>query len=184
MSDIDLHLGAIQVGDADAFAHWLAGAELPLRRSLRRFARFIDTEAVMQEALLRVWQVAGRCEPDGQPDSLLRFAVRIAQNLALSEVRRMGVRPTENESFENPGPIYPTQPPDPFLRSRIWECIGKLPNKPRISLRARIDASGGQSDKKLADRLGMRLNTFLQNVTRARNLLTKCLRQAGVEVPV
>ena len=55
-TDLDIHLTAIAAGDATAFAAWLAGAELPLRRRLRPFASSVDTEAVLQEALLRVWQ--------------------------------------------------------------------------------------------------------------------------------
>ncbi len=37
-------------------------------------------------------------------------------------------------------------------------------------------------DRSLAEALGMRLNTFLQNVARARRLLADCLREAGVAV--
>ena len=56
MDDLDSLWPAIARADADAFARFLARAELPLRRSLTGFARAIDTEAVVQEALLRVWQ--------------------------------------------------------------------------------------------------------------------------------
>ena len=65
-------------GDKDAFAAWLAGAERPVRISLRSFAVKVDTEAVLQEALLRVWQVAPRVRPDGRSNALLRFALRSA----------------------------------------------------------------------------------------------------------
>jgi RNA polymerase sigma-70 factor (ECF subfamily) len=34
----------------------------------------------------------------------------------------------------------------------------------------------------LAERLGMRLNTFLQNVTRARKLLVECLERRHVDL--
>jgi DNA-directed RNA polymerase specialized sigma24 family protein len=183
LSDLDVYLGAIQAGDAEAFAHWLAGAELPLRRSLRRFAPFVDTEAVMQEALLRVWQVAVRCKPDGRPDSLLRLAVRIARNLAVSGIRRAGARPPEVGGADNPGPIDPTPAPDPILRARIRDCLEKLPSRPKTCLLARLESEGGRSDRALAAVLGMRLNTFLQNITRARRLLADCLHRSGIEVP-
>src|SRR5436190_11585751 len=86
--DLDVHLLEIAIGDVDAFARWLAGAEPTVRLSLRSFASVIDVEAVLQESLLRVWQVAGRFERDGKPNGLLRLAIRIARNLAVSEVRR------------------------------------------------------------------------------------------------
>ena len=37
-------------------------------------------------------------------------------------------------------------------------------------------------DRSLAERVGMKLNTFLQNVTRARRLLADCLRRRGVDL--
>jgi RNA polymerase sigma-70 factor (ECF subfamily) len=57
--DLDRHLPAIAAGDPDAFAPWVAGAEPALRDSLRPFAARVDTEAVLQEALLRV-RIRGR----------------------------------------------------------------------------------------------------------------------------
>jgi len=72
--DLDAHLAAIATGDADAFGRWVAGAEAPLRGALRSFAARVDTEAILQEALLRVWQVAPRVALDGKPNALLRFA--------------------------------------------------------------------------------------------------------------
>ena len=93
MSDLDVHLSAIQTGDAAAFGRWVAGAEVRLRLSLRRFATGCDTEAVLQETLLRVWQVAPRVEPDGSPNALLRFAIRVGRNTAISEIRRLGRQP-------------------------------------------------------------------------------------------
>jgi RNA polymerase sigma-70 factor (ECF subfamily) len=47
---------------------------------------------------------------------------------------------------------------------------------------ARLGSGGGADDATLAASLRMRLNTFLQNVSRARRLLVECLRGRGVEV--
>ncbi len=58
MSDLDIHLAAIKASDADAFGIWMSAAEPEIRSTLRSFATSVDTEAVLQEALLRVWQVA------------------------------------------------------------------------------------------------------------------------------
>ena len=181
--DLDVELPAISQGDADAFAHWMAGAERPLRLSLRRFAASVDTEAVMQETLLRVWQVAGHCRPDGQPNSLLRLALRIARNFALSEIRRNKASPMDPNVADPPDPPAPEPgPPDPALRQRILDCLEKLPRKPAAALAARLESAGAEPDRRLADRLGMRMNTFLQNITRARSLLARCLQQFGIEV--
>lgn len=181
--DLDVELRAIALGDTDAFARWMAGAERPLRLSLRRFAASVDTEAVMQETLLRIWQVADRCRPDGQPNSLLRLALRIARNLALGEIRRNRAAPTDTGMNDPPDPPAPEPGlPDPALRQRIQDCLEKLPRKPAAALAARIESAGALPDRRLADQVGMRLNTFLQNITRARRLLARCLQQYGIEV--
>ncbi len=188
MIDLDEHLPRIRAGDPDAFAIWMAGAELPLRRSLQPFAASVDTEAVMQETFLRVWLVARRCEPDGRENSLLRMARRIARNLAIDETRRWNRDTPRERKADGPAgrggdePIDPTASPDPILRRRIAECFEKLPGKPREAMTARLSTNGCLSDKTLAEKLDMRLNTFLQNITRARRLLADCLRQYGIDV--
>ena len=175
--DLDVHLAAIVSGDKQSFARWLSGAERPVRDSLRSFAKVIDVEAVLQEALLRVWQVAPRFEPDGRPNGLLRLGVRIARNLAVSEVRRTRATPVEPADLEV---AVDATPSDPILRQAIEACRDKLPAKPRQALDARLASGGGLDDDALASSLGMKLNTFLQNFTRARQLLAECLRKNGI----
>jgi RNA polymerase sigma factor (sigma-70 family) len=185
VNDLDAHLPAIAEGDQEAFGAWLARAEATLRGSLRTFAATVDVEAVLQETLLRVWQVAHRIRPDVKANALLRFAVRAARNLALSEARRHR-RPfptTDEIEFEpllrrlaDEGPA----PPDPFLRRAIELCAKLLPGKPREALMARLEAAAGEPDQAIAARLGVKLNTLLQNVTRARRALAECLKSRGI----
>jgi DNA-directed RNA polymerase specialized sigma24 family protein len=183
--DLDHLLPAIQMRDTHAFATWMAGSELGVRDTLRSFASVIDVEAILQEALLRVWNVAPRFVPDGRPNGLLRLAVRIARNLAISEVRRTKAKPTADDDLEHAlatlaerGP----EPADPMLRQVIADCWEKLPNQPRAALDARMSSAGGSDDEALATSLSMRLNTFLQNFGRARKLLAECLQKNGVVV--
>lgn len=179
MIDLDVHLAAIRIGDASAFARWLAGAERPVRESLRSFATHVDTEAALQEALLRAWQFAGRVEPDGKPNTLLRYAVRIARNVAISEARKARAKAVDPETLDSADPS-PSAPPDPLLRRAIEDCRGALPQKPAMALAARIESGGAEPDEVLAERLGMRPNTFLQNFARARKMLAECLEGKGV----
>jgi DNA-directed RNA polymerase specialized sigma24 family protein len=185
MTDLDAHLLAIAAGDAGAFGRWLAGAEPCLRESLRSFAARVDTEAALQEALLRTWQVAPRHTPDGQPNSLLRLALRIARNVAIDEVRRARVQPASDEALEAAaGPIEVRGGPDPLLRRVIEECRRALPAKPAEALTARLASGGVEPDETLAERLGMRLNTFLQNFGRARKMLAECLAKRKIDLGV
>jgi RNA polymerase sigma factor (sigma-70 family) len=182
--DLDVYLSAISAGDARSFGAWMALAEPSVRESLRSFASVVDVEAVLQEALLRVWQVAPRFERDGRPNGLLRLGVRIARNLAVSEVRRTKAQPTDERDLETAlAEIEPSpNAPDPMLRGTIAKCRDKLPPKPRQVLDTRLACGGGLDDADLAESIGMRLNTFLQNFTRARQLLADCLRKHGVHV--
>jgi DNA-directed RNA polymerase specialized sigma24 family protein len=176
MLDLDAHAAEIAKGDAGAFAAWLASAEGPLRRSLDSFAAQADVEAVLQEALLRVWQLAPRFIPDGKPNGLLRLARRIARNLALDLTRRNIEHPTADPPET---PIEPSEP-DPVLRRAILDCNSRLPMRLAAALGARLASAGDRPDRALAEALGMRLNTFLQNVTRARAFLAECLARRGI----
>jgi DNA-directed RNA polymerase specialized sigma24 family protein len=182
-TDLDVHWREIAAGHARAFGRWMAGAERPMRESLRSFATRVDVEAVLQEALLRTWQVAPRLEPDGRPNALLRMALRIARNLAIDEARSASRSRTDDDAtldaLEAPAPALP----DPLLARAIQDCRAALPAKPAAALEARLEAQGAVPDVRLADRLGMQLNTFLQNFTRARKLLAQCLALRGIEVP-
>lgn len=183
--DLDLYLPAIAAGDLDAFSRFLAGAERPLRQALASFCAVVDVEAVVQEALLRVWQVAPQFQSDGRPQALLRFAHRCARNLCLTETRRRALAPTtgDEEAVAQAADLTASAPPDPLLRRAVHECRDKLPKKPAHALAARLESDGDVADATLATRLGMSLNTFLQNFTRARKLLAECLRKRGVDHP-
>lgn len=188
-TDDDL-LPAISAGDAAAFARWLAGAEDRLRGSLRSFAERVDVEAVLQEALVRVWQLAPRVVPDGRPHALLRLAIRIARNLAVSDLRRSRLEPVEADALERLAADADTFTPapdrwrDPLLRRAIEECRKRLPARPAHALNARLANAGAEPDARVADRVGMRLNTFLQNIIRARRFLADCLRKRGIDLDV
>lgn len=163
---------------SDEFARWLAACEEPLRLSLRRFARQVDVEGMLQETALRAWHAAPRIEPQGGPDGLLRWAKTVAKNLAIDQVRKNRHEVVLEDDV--PAPLSP--PPDPALRRRIGECLAGLPPKLREALMARIEAAGTLSDRLIADSARMKFDAFRQNLARGRRLLEKCLRKFGIDV--
>ena len=186
-ANLDDFLPGVAAGDPAAFARWLAGAESRIRASLRSFAARVDTEAVLQEALLRVWQVAPRVVSDGRPDALLRLGIRIARNVAVSELRRNRLEPVEIDALERAAAVDGDVPgPDRVADPRLWEiieaCRRALPRQPGAALTARSASGGADPDDVLAERLRMRPNTFLQNISRARRLLAECLRRHGIDL--
>lgn len=177
----ELHLlQAMASGDALAFARWSSSVERPLRLSLRAFATSVDVEAVLQETLLRCWQIAPRFTHDGRPNALLRFAMRTSRNVAVSECRKRGA--AARDELAPPDEHVSPVTPDPHLRERIVKCREKLPKQPRAVLEQRLGSGGENDDTELATRLGMSLNTFLQNFTRARRFLRECLEKAGINL--
>lgn len=181
--DTDNLLPAIQAGDTDAFAAWMARAEPRIRASLASFATAADTEAVMQGTLLRVWQVARRFTPDGQPESLTRFAVRTARNLAIAETRRRHSSALTDDMLRDATEEFATTsgPDMDHLRAAIAGCLEALAPKPREAMAARL-AAPGVRDRFIAATVRMTVNTFLQNITRARAALAECLRRHGIDL--
>ena len=133
-----------------------------------------------------LWQVSPRFVPDGRPNGTLRLALRIARNLALDETRRLRAVQCDPETLERAlhqaAEVVEPVEPDPHLRRAIDDCRGQLPRQPARALTARIDSEGTKTDRALAQETGMQLNTFLQNVTRARRLMAACLEERGVRV--
>jgi len=171
-------------GSSAAFADWLRLAELPLRRSLRRFAPLVDVESVLQEGFLRLWVLAPTLELEGENASL-RYAHVLMKNLARVEARRLSretrldLEALDDLSAER---IASDPSPDPLLHRIALACIEGLPRRPREALLARIEGAGGVPDRTLAQGLRMTPNTFLQNITRARRLMVECLERQGVQL--
>ena len=186
--DLDHLLPALAAGDVDAFARWVRRAEPAIRSGLRSFAAWVDVEGVVQETLLRIWQVGPRFVPDGRANGLLRLAMRTARNQAISQLRRRHIEPMEIDALDREALEQHLSVPaqelaaDPALRRRIEDCLRGLPRQPGRALRARLVDDGGQDDATLASGIGMRPNTFLQNITRARRLLIECLRRHGIDL--
>ena len=188
MTPVDAAWQEVRRGSDAGFRAWLPLVEPVIWRTLRPFARAVDVEAIVQEALMRMWVLAPS-QPLAGENASLRFALRLAHNLAIDEVRRRGRElPLVKDlpgGDDPPDPLpapEPAPPPDPLLRRAILACIDKLPRQPKAALRVRLDAAGTLPDRLLAERLAMQLNTFLQNVTRARRLVEECLAASGIAV--
>lgn len=181
---LDAEFRRAGMGDAEAFARWMTIVEHPLRRSLARFASAVDAEVVVQETMMRMWLVA--CDParrlEGDSASL-KFALRVARNVALEELRRTRLHQFVDDEELNrlPEISYTPEPSDPALRKAIRECLERLPEKPKTAMMARVSA-GHLPDRDLAANVRMKLNTFLQNIVRARRLLADCLEKHGVRL--
>ncbi|MGD8377583.1 MAG: sigma-70 family RNA polymerase sigma factor [Acidobacteriota bacterium] len=168
-----------------AFADWMSLVELPLRRALSRWSRAVDVEVVVQETLLRMWIRAVDGPPlEGRAVSL-RFAHKVARNVAHEEARRARTGRLVPLDVEDDPPelsVDPQPGSDHGLRRVIRKCIEALPRRPREALRARLKLGAVTPDRDIASGLRMKPNTFLQNIVRARRFLEDCLARNGVNL--
>lgn len=186
MTPIDEAYERTRRGDPEGFAAWVRLVEPALRRGLRRFARVADTESVLQEGLMRMWVLAPSLQLTGD-DASLRYAHTLVANLARHEARRFGHTVSLDDGSDAPAGVQePAVDPAPVsdlgLRAAILDCLAKLPRQPGLAIAARLASMGAESDPTLAERVGMTLNTFLQNIVRARRHLAECLRGRGVSL--
>jgi len=115
-------------------------------------------------------------------DPSLRFALGVARNLARAEARRLGrERLLPPEELPEPA-VDPKPTADPGLRRAILDCVNKLAAKPLEALRARMLLGAQASDREIAKMTRMTLNTFLQNIVRARKHVAQCLERKGISL--
>lgn len=186
MTEIDTLFARVRSGDRMAFASWMGRVERPIRASLLRFARAVDIEVAMQETFLRMWLLATRATQALEGDNAsLRVALAVARNVAREEVRRakLGtVVPIEGLEDIPELAIEPEPVADPGLARAIRDCMERIPGRPRAALLLRITEGHDRPDRELAGLLGLKLNTFLQQIVRARRSLADCLTRKGVEL--
>jgi len=180
MSVIDAEFTGVCAGDVEALARWMGCVEHPIRLSLRPFARAVDVESIVQETLSRMWVFArDRGAQLTGEDASLRYAIGMARNLARNEARRLK-REVQLPPEQLPEPVTTPDPPsDPRLRTLIEACLRALASRPREALLRRIHRPW-LPDRTLAAETKMTLNTFLQNIVRARRQLASCLEDKGV----
>ena len=186
VTGVEAVFAKVRAGDSMAFAEWMGRVERPIRSSLFPFARTVDLEVVMQETFLRMWLIATKSSTalEGENASL-RMALGVARNVAREEVRRAKLGklvPLEGLEDAHEMAIEPEPGPDPGLARAIQDCMARIPDRLRTALQLRIAQGYGQPDRELAEALGLKLNTFLQQIVRARKSLGECLKRKGVEL--
>mgnify|MGYP003694697225 CR=1 FL=1 len=111
----------------------------------------------------------------------LRFAIGMARNIARHEARRLGRERLLPPEDMPEVPTLPEASSDPRLAQVIAECLGRIAGRPLAPrLRRAWTGRSHMPDRQIAKDLGMTLNTFLQNIVRARRQLAECLTRRHV----
>ena len=171
-----------------AFAAWLVEAEPRLRGSLHGLSARIDAESVLQEAALRMWEIAkaiaqGERAPIVGTNASLRFALRMTHNLALNMIRKVKreVLVDPMDGFDDDVTPSDSDGPDPLFHDLLWQCFELLTANPLRAIRVRVE-QGHLPEGEQAKLAGMTRNTFHQNIRRARLQLAECLSDKGIEL--
>lgn len=183
MSDTDLDTlwQDACAGDRRSFGDWVGRVERPIRLSLHRWARSVDVEVLVQETCMRMWVRAGdSTEPElTGTNASLRYAIKMAKNFARNEARKRKHEAVTAPEDMPDSVVEPAPDPEPALGLAIRDCLDALEGKLRQVMLSRLESEGREPDRNLAEALGMQLNTFLQNIVRARRRLDACLDGKG-----
>ena len=174
----------IHGGDETALADLIAENSPVLRLHLARYVAPADTDDLLQELWLRVWERAGQWDGRGRP---LAWLLAIATNLALNHLRgRTNMVPLETLPDEDVpdvamlgcDAVVPGPEEQALWREqlgRVWAAMAQLPPEKRQALRlVRIQ---GYKLEEAARLLEIPLGTLKSRLHHAHRLLMEHLEE-------
>jgi RNA polymerase sigma-70 factor, ECF subfamily len=169
-------LAAVARGDVAAFEQLYGATRAKLYGVLLRIlGRSELADEVMQEAYLKVWQMAVKFDPTIA--SPITWMVAIARNRAIDIVRKKGELSIEDEpdalnvAAETPPPLARREMTEEL--KKLLSCLGKLdPEKQRIVLLAYYS---GWSRDQLAKKLDIPVNTIKTWLRRSLLEIRACM---------
>jgi RNA polymerase sigma factor (sigma-70 family) len=154
-----------------------AHADLPWRIAYRMLADAAEAEDVAQEALLRLWQYAGRWQPGGP--GVAAWLTRVATNACLDRLRRrrfVGHDAVPERADESP--LADEAIEEDEVRQAVADCIEALPDRQRAAIV--LTYYEERQNKMAADILAMQIKAFESLLLRARGSLRECVEGKGV----
>jgi RNA polymerase sigma-70 factor, ECF subfamily len=167
-------LGAVAKRDGAAFERLYAATSAKVYGVVLRILRRHDlAAAVVEDAYLKIWETAGKFDPQlGNP---LAWMVAIARSRAIDLARRPDTAASDNEpeidDAEGPG-VMPRREMTDELK-RLLTCIGRLePDRQRMVLLAYY---GAFSREQLAEKLDTPANLLKASLRRSLFEIEQCL---------
>lgn len=169
---------AIDARDADAFASVVGAYSTPLYRiAWRMLGDAAEAEDIAQEALLRLWDHAGRWRGDGP--GIGAWLHRVTTNLCLDRLRRHKFGSDEDvpeRVDETPG--ADEQMDEDRMRAATIAAIGELPERQRAAIV--LTYYEELSNQAAADALDMKIKAFESLLLRARHALKAMLEDRNL----
>jgi RNA polymerase sigma-70 factor (ECF subfamily) len=184
--DADLYLlERTRSGDSSAFNRLIERYSPDLFRIIRRMASdSSETEAIVQESFLRVWQIlhSPRSRAQDWTKPFFPYLVTIAMNLARDRWRKD--RFLDFSGLEDLQDVLPSPWPDPEALVEetetliaLVEAVAGLPSAYRVVIALRYDA--GMSYAEIAEVLELPINTVRTHLRRAKIQLREVLAEQG-----
>jgi RNA polymerase sigma-70 factor, ECF subfamily len=175
----------------------LSAADEPRQSDLRLFAQFVrehenslftyvlrmvgrreDAEDITQEALLQSYRTWHQVEP-GSAGGYVKWAYRIAHNLAIDNLRKSRPRTVEENEMEHAADGRALRPEEVYEHrvqaNQIRECILSLDEKYREALLLRYEEE--MSYEKIAEVLDLPVSTVETRIFRAKRMLREKLER-------
>ena len=182
MTEIDEVFEGVRARRDFAFQNWITMVEMPLHLSLRRFARAVDVECVVQQTFVDAWKLLRQKGYEWPSENVsLQWVISVAWDVARSEARRNGFEhllPPHEVSEAEPGPDEKARI---ALREAMKDCTPKLTAEEEVTLLCRLQ-HGGFSEASIAGCCRKDVTTLASIVTKARRKVIRCLERKGIEV--
>jgi len=152
-------------------------AHLPWRIACRMLGDPNEAEDVAQDALLRLWQHAGRWQPGGS--GVAAWLTRVATNACLDRLRkRRFVADEAVPERADQAPLVDARIEADQMRAAVADCIDALPDRQRAAVV--LTYYEEQQNRMAAEILAMQLKAFESLLFRARASLRNCIDNKGV----
>ena len=177
--DDDALMARVALRDDAAFRTLIdAHAHVPHRVAWRMTGDAGDAEEIAQEALLRLWEHAGRWQGNGP--GVAAWLTRVAVNLALDRLRKRRLTVEEKSAGERPDPAPSTDSTidSSRLREATRHCVAKLSDRQRAAIV--LTYYEDLSNQVAAEHLKMNIKAFESLLLRARRALRHALESRGV----
>lgn len=174
----DALMARLAARDADALRQVVANHAQPAHRiAWRMLGEASEAEDVVQEALLRLWQQAGKWKPGGK--GIAPWLSRVTANLCIDRMRKSrpatGVELPE-QIDDSPGADRLLQ--EGKIRMLTHRALLDLPDRQRAAIVLTYFEDQANSDA--AQMLDMNIKAFESLLLRARKALRKRLAERGL----
>ena len=147
------------------------------RLAYRMLGDAAGAEDVAQEALLRLWDHAGRWQSGGT--GIGAWLRRVATNLCLDRLRRQKFSGgNEIPDRADDAPLADEQMEDDQMREATRHCMGQLPDRQRAAIM--LTYYEDRPNAEAAAVLDMNIKAFESRLVRARQTLRRIFEEKGL----